>query len=323
MSKVLKENLAAALCAIGVTLLAIGLLADVSARYLWFADLITNFRVHLLMVLIVCALCLLFLRRKAASLVMVVGIAWLAWPLAPYLKLPGSNKPIEIRADQVIYRLMSYNIKAGNIRYTDVADYIAGSNVDFVLLLETDKPWSDEMDFELRDHFPHRFTEPKSNWQGITFYSKHPWKTAPRLIEGLSSPTLTVELELANGVVRLVGVHPVPPIRPALSKSRNDLLSMVARNVSKNKYPTIVAGDFNATPWSPHFRDFASVADLSDSARGRGLQNTWNRYPIFVTGLPIDHVLTSTGITVLTRKIGPQIGSDHRPVVVDFVLDMK
>ncbi len=322
MSKVVKENLATALRAIGGTLLVIGLLCSLLARQVWLADLLINFRVQIVVVLLVSALLLLFVRSKLASMLMVAGVAWLAWPIVPYLKLPGSGKSIEISADQAVYRLMSYNVHVDNTRFSDIANYIAGAGLDFVLLLETNKQWSDEMDFELRDHFPHRFAEPKSNFQGITFFSKHPWKTPPTLIEGLNSPTLSVEIELANGVLRFVGLHPVPPLRPPLAASRNALLAAVAEQVgeSSSRMPTMVAGDFNATPWSPCFRDFAKVAGLTDSARGRGLQNTWYRLPILAGGLPIDHILTGPGVKVLTRKIGPPIGSDHRPVIVDFVL---
>ncbi len=32
--------------------------------------------------------------------------------------------------------------------------------------------------------------------------------------------------------------------------------------------------------------------------------------------IPIDHVMASDGLQVLDRTVGPDIGSDHRPVTV-------
>ena len=34
--------------------------------------------------------------------------------------------------------------------------------------------------------------------------------------------------------------------------------------------------------------------------------------------IPIDHCLYGSGLHVNAKKIGPNVGSDHYPVVVDF-----
>ena len=46
-------------------------------------------------------------------------------------------------------------------------------------------------------------------------------------------------------------------------------------------------GDFNLTPWSPHFQDLLSRGDLRDSSLGRGIQNTWYKFPTLLCGLPL------------------------------------
>ena len=79
----------------------------------------------------------------------------------------------------------------------------------------------------------------------------------------------------------------------------------------------MVLGDFNCAPWSPHFRRLCGGAKLRDAARGSGFAPTWypSRVPI---GIPIDHVLVGPAVAVEEHRVGPALGSDHRPVLVDL-----
>ncbi len=79
--------------------------------------------------------------------------------------------------------------------------------------------------------------------------------------------------------------------------------------------PMIIAGDFNAPPESRNMRD--SFGDLTNafsrvgSGFGTTRHNGWIR-------LRIDHVLHSTGLRAVRARIGRDVGSDHRPMIVDF-----
>ena len=86
--------------------------------------------------------------------------------------------------------------------------------------------------------------------------------------------------------------------------------------------PCIVAGDFNATPWSLPFRTLVARSGLVDTALGRGVQATWNaRYP--APRIPIDHILAPSGTRVVRRVVGPDIGSDHFPVEAELILPAR
>ena len=80
--------------------------------------------------------------------------------------------------------------------------------------------------------------------------------------------------------------------------------------------PSLLLGDLNTTPWSPYFRKLLRAGELRDSARWKGWNPTWNP-GISWLQLPIDHCLVSDEIGVAERRVGPEIGSDHRGVVVD------
>ena len=77
----------------------------------------------------------------------------------------------------------------------------------------------------------------------------------------------------------------------------------------------VVLGDLNATPWSHGFRDLKQTGRLHSSLDGRGLQATWPS-ALGRLGVPIDHLLYSTGLTVVARSPGPSFGSGHRSLWV-------
>jgi len=37
-------------------------------------------------------------------------------------------------------------------------------------------------------------------------------------------------------------------------------------------------------------------------------------------GLPVDHCLVSPSVALVSRTVGPDVGSDHRPLLVEFSL---
>lgn len=65
------------------------------------------------------------------------------------------------------------------------------------------------------------------------------------------------------------------------------------------------------------FRRLLARSGLIDTLRGRGYQPTWPGHfvPLWI---PLDHCLVSPDLTVLDRRVGPHVGSDHRPVIVDL-----
>ena len=80
--------------------------------------------------------------------------------------------------------------------------------------------------------------------------------------------------------------------------------------------PLVVLGDFNETPWSPALCRFAEELDL----HGFNVAATWPVWYEFA-GIPIDHALISNELLFSRIEIGPNIASDHRPIVVDVLLD--
>ncbi len=79
-------------------------------------------------------------------------------------------------------------------------------------------------------------------------------------------------------------------------------------------------GDFNATPWSYPFRRLVGETDLTNSQRGFGLDASFPADNSVLIRVPIDHLLHNDGLVVIDRRLGPPLGSDHFPLVVDLAV---
>jgi endonuclease/exonuclease/phosphatase family metal-dependent hydrolase len=119
--------------------------------------------------------------------------------------------------------------------------------------------------------------------------------------------------------LRLYAVHTSWPLAPPSAARRNRQLVLLAQQARAAKLPLVVVGDFNVSPFSPHFRQLLVDGNLRSAADGFGWQPTW---PTFLppAGIQIDHGFVSPAVSVQSFRRGSGNGSDHRPIVMDLVL---
>lgn len=75
----------------------------------------------------------------------------------------------------------------------------------------------------------------------------------------------------------------------------------------------------NVTPWSPVFSDLLREGGLLNTSQGHGLFGSWPAW-LPAGRIPIDHCLVTPDWQVDSKRLGPDIGSDHLPVMVDLRL---
>jgi endonuclease/exonuclease/phosphatase (EEP) superfamily protein YafD len=126
-----------------------------------------------------------------------------------------------------------------------------------------------------------------------------------------------VRLRAADQAFTFVGGHPWPPLPQwgDLHRSQMQAITTVAEQAAK---PLIVAGDFNAAPWSYTVRELASASQATPIRSLFEIPRTWRPFPGF--GLPIDHVLVSKEWQVIRQEYGAAGGSDHVPIIIDLQL---
>jgi endonuclease/exonuclease/phosphatase family metal-dependent hydrolase len=84
-------------------------------------------------------------------------------------------------------------------------------------------------------------------------------------------------------------------------------------------FPLILAGDFNMTADSPTYRQTWARFDNAFSRSGVGFGHTERPYKLgWQFGIRIDHVLCGPDWRPCRCWVGPELGSDHLPLIADL-----
>lgn len=224
----------------------------------------------------------------------------------------------EPAASEERLRVMCLNVLTSNNRYEDVLRLIEREDPDVLVLIEINDAWARAM-APLAERYGVIKADPRSDNFGMGLYTRLPVEHLEVIeIAESRTPTITAELTVDDERVSILATHPLPPVNTGYARSRDRQLAEAGEWASQQQGPTLLVGDLNVTRFSPQFRSLLRDSGLKDSAAGYGYRATW--YVGRLIGIPIDHVLYTDALSVVERRIGPDVGSDHRAVIVDFVL---
>ena len=119
----------------------------------------------------------------------------------------------------------------------------------------------------------------------------------------------------------ILSVHVTRPRNASTSQFQKLELDAIAQWVQATEaphHPVIILGDFNSTPWSQGFRTFQRQSRLSLAQHGWGLKPTWPTLLPPWLQIPIDCCLHSSSLLTVNYWVGPNLGSDHRPIAVQL-----
>jgi len=281
----------------------------------WFLDLFSHFRVQYFVGLSAVALLLLFPRRFKASaffgsLAIVNACAIVPLYFGTEPQPPGASRS---------YRCLLANVNTQTGKPAKVQQAIEELAPDIVVLEEVNQQWLSALSVPLRA-YPYSKTMPREDNFGIALFSKYPFvRSEVRQVGEADIPSVVAELESPDGRLTIIAAHPLPPSGAEYSRLRNDQLAQLPGIVKQADSPVLLLGDLNATPWCSHFKRLLNQSGLRDGAQGRGVLATWPT-SLSILRIPIDHCLHTAGIHVTRITTGPKVGSDHYPLIVDFVL---
>jgi len=283
-------------------------------RIWWILDIFSHFRVQYAVLQAVCGLILLvgdqILAAGMAFSFMLINIA----VIAP-LYFPSSRND----TNRKVYRMLLVNVLQSNNSYGLIKAIIKKDSPDFIVLVEPNQNWLDQLEDGLTD-YPYRCSRTREDSYGIALFSHVQLDHCDILKFGDAGvPSVVATATLSGETITFIGTHPPPPKGAVNSRFRNRQLVEMAKFIRSLSGAAILCGDLNMSPWSVYFRSFLRESGLLDSGKGFGVQPTWPvDWPVM--RVPIDHCFVSEGIRVIDRKIGPKVGSDHFPLLVDFVI---
>jgi endonuclease/exonuclease/phosphatase (EEP) superfamily protein YafD len=275
-----------------------------------YVELATFFRVQYAAILLGAVMIALFLRLPRLALAAFVLLAVNLAVVAP----TWVSQPADASTQSGSLSLLVLNLNAGNDDHADVARLIGEVDADVLGLVELTPMWASELAPAL-DRYSHRRLKPDPGAYGIGFYSRRGFRRAT--IEYLprdGPPSVVARFLIGGEPFTLVLTHVHTPFAGTIHRRQFEALAEARDRLGER---LAICGDLNSVPWSSSFRHLASAAGLTDSHRGHWLEASWPSWGALLR-VPIDNCLISNGVTVLERRYGPDVGSDHLPLVIRF-----
>ena len=293
-------------------------LTGFAGSFWWVFDLVAHFPVQYFLSL-ACIAFILALYRRCRVVSVFTAFAILNFALIIPLYIPEKSTNQDTSRT---FRAMLVNVQTSNDNFSGVVDLIKTYDPEFIVFEEVNSKWLKELR-SLSKTYPYTVAQPRVDNFGIALFSRIPFQKADILYIGDASvPSVIASLDLGETSLTILGTHPIPPVRTEHFRLRNDQLAEIPKHIANVSQPVLLLGDLNVSPWSYYFRRLLKESGLRDSSRGNGFQPTWPT-TTFLLLVPIDHCLYSPAIEMVNKELGPNIGSDHYPIVVDFKVVLR
>lgn len=297
-------------------------LLTVLANSFWISELLANLRLQLVIAGVAAMAIAVAMRRwKMLVIQLVVMVLHMSWVVSVPVRADQLDAPVDLSVTSV-------NVYINNREYDRIVDVLERCDADVFSVTELTPPLYKRLLVEFEDSYPHVVAEPNLGAFGVAMFSKYPLSNRELIGGARIGSTLLATVTKGHQQFRLAASHPVSPMTPARFKQRNEHLDALSEAVREEGHqsaevPVVVMGDFNMTPWSPHFRRFQTLSGLRHVESGSGIRPTWYARGVttFPMGLALDHCLVSSNLTWVSHQIGPALGSDHLPIVVKLSLN--
>jgi endonuclease/exonuclease/phosphatase (EEP) superfamily protein YafD len=279
----------------------------------WGWDRIADWRLPLLLILVATSVVYGFGFRRAVSAVFLLAAIVNAVLLAPLWlstqSAPGSNDRL---------RIVSFDTSGSGDHRKDIAAWIHSVEADVALLYRTTGDWADTLNTV---GVPYRIVPSPLGDQALgPAVALVRREVAVTPLEPVPGSDLTLQADVGATPVRLIGIAVENPGSTLGADQRINRFTSINAAATESTGPVVVVGNLETSRWSHAFDTIAR--GLSNSEDGFGYAATWPRTDLPLigayVGLPLDHALYRGDITVPSRRVGPDLGPAHRPLLFDI-----
>lgn len=282
----------------------------------WVFDLFSNFKVQLAVGgLVLFPFCLKFIKWKwLSSSFCAICMLWnLSFVLPYYVEKPPQ---IDKTAAGTL-SMVSMNLLSENNEVDRVLVFLEAEMPEVLVLLEYTPQW-DHLLSGIRNAYPYQKLIPQDGHFGIAVWSKHEMQAIQTHFGYPGIPSIEAMIRTPSGLITLIATHPLPPLDQNQFELRNKQLTSIAQRLGEVGGRVMVLGDLNLSSFSEHFK-ILETGGFRDSRKGFGVLPTWPaNYGWLST--TIDHALVAGNLKVTDRRVGPNIGSDHLPIIIQVTI---
>lgn len=288
-------------------LITVGLIGDLALALgsfvsPWPGDMITPFRLYMVVPALLALLLVRAMERPRLMLLAAVVAVLTALPMTvrlierPVLRGQAMGAPVS---------LVFSNVLCDNRDYERVVTLARSESPDIFAAAETTPEWLDHLS-ALNGLYPYRFTPDHLGNFGVALYAKRPF-TAEVYRIGRHRMAMA-RADFGDYIVYVA--HPMPPANSDLAEDNRVYIEDLAARVAMETKPVMVAGDLNATLWSHDLGPL--IEQRMQWPRGSGMAYSWPA-PRSWLRIQIDQVFTKSARAGSFRVLS-DVGSDHFPV---------
>ncbi|GMQ85121.1 MAG: hypothetical protein BMS9Abin07_0686 [Acidimicrobiia bacterium] len=277
----------------------------------WPLDVLADWRLPLGAILIVAAVITGLGYSRGSAVVFLAAAIFNVALIAPmYLQeQPQSSSNERIR-------VVSLDVgKAPDVRPA-VLEWVNTVEADIVVLVRAGGNWSSAIE---QLNMPYRVVNDPGKSGGILVLGRNGFPVSvaedPVGFEGVDAVITT---SVGDQEITILGLSVERPVSARAAEDRIRRFETVGVNARKMQGPVVIVGNLEASRWSYAFKTLAD--GLTNSEDGYGYAATYAvlDWPLIgeYAGIPVDHVLYTGPVAVTLRKVGPDLGIDHRPLLV-------
>jgi len=288
---------------------------------LWWLDLFAHFRWQYILVgFFLIGPC--FANRRHLSIIIVILGANL-WGISQSGFVIWGNAQNEDRLRPKLSAIF-LNTYMNNTHHDQVVSFIDKSGADIVVLSELREGWEDAYRPLFNKYRYHQqivdpvFGRKKRN--SLLMLSHFPLENLDHFIDSKKNHAylLAADVVLPTGKVTIAGVHLSTSFTAVRASHQNYEVNQIISWARSRPRLAFIMGDFNMTPFAVRYQNLLLQSGLAQS--NQNYRATWPSL-LVPAGIPIDHVLTGPYARLEKMSVGPYLGSDHRPVLVELSLN--